>query len=462
MPQCANYSELVAPQRPTIGCRALVERAIRATPIILNELQDWKEEVRIHSLRLLWQIILHAEKAIMVNFLETLPVLAKCCQDDVKTVVIEAKRVANLLGRLMNYNDWIDYVSKQYENHPNSLGALRCLCWMYECANQQEKSKDIEKISKLISSNCSYLDSIKQAVVLDLVDVLIDLHFLKEKENQTKPLHLELDELAISSYDDEKTESKIENEERFIFKTLVQTLSFTSAHNENDVESRAQNLLNKFSKTDLNRLTLNAKYVGEIINEIEDLDCEHSERSERILLLYGIIKFCGIQIEYFDAVRNAVKNVLENGEASAKVKVLTGVAIVSSKKIHKRVYNSMIIFCSQAMLSWNKDSNLSKMESEKFLQIFIDEIVAPILVWSAGLNAEVLRTVGTQILVGIAENAEEECKSIFDKYIPLLTSLAEDHCAVTRVLAYKCLIRCGALSYEDYRQTVTGNYNKAL
>lgn len=111
------------------------------------------------------------------------------------------------------------------------------------------------------------------------------------------------------------------------------------------------------------------------------------------------------------------------------------------------------------MLNWNKDSNLSKVESEKFLKIFIDEIIAPILVWHAGINAEVVRTVGTQILVAIAENAEDECKCIFDKYIPLLTSLAEDHCAITRIYAIKCLIRCGPLSYEDYRQTVSSNLN---
>lgn len=111
------------------------------------------------------------------------------------------------------------------------------------------------------------------------------------------------------------------------------------------------------------------------------------------------------------------------------------------------------------MLKWNKDLNLSKMESERFLGIFVDEIVAPILVWRAGINAEVMRTIGTQILVAIAENAEDECKSIFGKYIPLLTSLAEDHCAITRIYAIKCLIRCGPLSYEDYRQTISSNAN---
>lgn len=329
-PPCSNYSELIALYRPTIGCRALIQRSLRITTIILHELQDWKEEVRIHSLRLLWQIILHAEKSIMVSFLEILPILTKCCQDDVKTVVIEAKRVVNLLGRLMYYNDFIEHVLKQFENHSYSLGALRCLSWMFAAANKQDKSIDVERIGKLLSNNCSYLDTKRQMVVLDIAKELMSLHIQKEKEQQTKPLHLELDELAISNCDDEKFESKIENEERYIFKILVLVLSFTSAHDECDIENRAQNLMKIFSKTDLHRMTLNAKYIGEIVNEIEDLDCEHTERSERILLLYGIIKFCGIQIEYFDAIKNAIKMVLDNSETSAKVKILTGIAIVNN------------------------------------------------------------------------------------------------------------------------------------
>lgn len=108
------------------------------------------------------------------------------------------------------------------------------------------------------------------------------------------------------------------------------------------------------------------------------------------------------------------------------------------------------------MLNWNSDSNLSIAESEQLLKTFIEEIVVPLLVWHAGKNAEAIRTVGTQILVSAAENAEEECKRIFPQLIPLLTSLAEDHCAVTRVFAMRCLMRCGSLSYEDFRQAVTG------
>lgn len=265
----------------------------------------------------------------MINFLELLPVLAKCCQDDAKTVVEEAKRVAILMGRLMKYDDWVGHALKLFEDHPSSIGVLRCLCWMAEGASPLAKSKDIEKMSKIISSHCNYIDAKHQTAVLDIAEQLIGLYLEKEKQSQVKALHSGLDELAINDCDEEKTDEHNEGDERFIFKILVTVLALTSAHDDIDVENRAQNLLMEFSKNDLHRTALNAKYIGDIISEIEDLDCDHSERSERILLLFGVIKFCGIQAEYFDTANRSIKLVLENSEASAKIKILTAVSIVS-------------------------------------------------------------------------------------------------------------------------------------
>lgn len=99
---------------------------------------------------------------------------------------------------------------------------------------------------------------------------------------------------------------------------------------------------------------------------------------------------------------------------------------------------------------------LPSTESEKALRALIDEIIVPSLIWRAGRNAESLRTIAAQCLVSMAENAEEECSHIFTGIIPHLTSLAEDNCAVTRAYAMRCLLSCGPLDFDDFKQALEG------
>lgn len=75
--------------RPSLGCRAIMERSLRMINIILNEMEDWKDEVRLHSLKLLGQVVIHCEKMLTIKFMEIFPVLSDSCMDGVKSVVNE-------------------------------------------------------------------------------------------------------------------------------------------------------------------------------------------------------------------------------------------------------------------------------------------------------------------------------------------------------------------------------------
>ena len=49
--------------RPSLGCRVLVQRIFfNVLPLVINDLKDWQENIRIQSLRLLHQMLLHAER----------------------------------------------------------------------------------------------------------------------------------------------------------------------------------------------------------------------------------------------------------------------------------------------------------------------------------------------------------------------------------------------------------------
>lgn len=52
-------------------------------------MEDWKEDVRLHSTKLLKQVVLHSEKVLVSKFIEINPVLAKTCNDPEKDVAHE-------------------------------------------------------------------------------------------------------------------------------------------------------------------------------------------------------------------------------------------------------------------------------------------------------------------------------------------------------------------------------------
>lgn len=74
-----NYPDNI--KRPTLGCRALVQRNLKFVKSVMWETSDWKEEIRLHSLKLMWQIVLHAEKYISKDFMEIFPHLSRACED---------------------------------------------------------------------------------------------------------------------------------------------------------------------------------------------------------------------------------------------------------------------------------------------------------------------------------------------------------------------------------------------
>lgn len=312
---CSNYNENVCEQRPTLGCRAMVQRSLRMVSIIVKEILDWKEPVRLHSLKLLWEVILFAEKAFTSRFVEVFPILSRACQDDERSVVKEANRVAFLMGKLLMYNDWMEHAMTDVKKFPNSLGILRCFNSLFAGAENELKQGSVEEIAKLLSTSemCHNLGETYQSALLDLIEQLVDIYLSK---GDTKEIS------------ESKSRSTTANEEKYLFEILVKSVAISNAHDNEEIYIRGLNLYETFCGSFENRVVLQGKYMRDVINGIEDLDCEHTERSERIIMLFGCIKLNGFQAEYFDSIQTAVKSVLENSTANAQIKILSGVSMV--------------------------------------------------------------------------------------------------------------------------------------
>lgn len=316
---CSKYTETVAKQRPPLGCRAMVERSLRMIGIMLNEMQDWKESVRLHSLKLLWEVVLYAEKAFTSKFVDVFPVLAKTCQDDDKSVVKEAQRVAFLMGQLLNYEDCMAHGMRYLEKYPNNLGVLRCFGSIFAGAEMDDKQNSVENVAKLISTTemSHSLNETYQMALLDLIQQLITIH---------------LNKIATNS------NNAILDEEKFLFEALVKTIALSNAHENKEILAYGMSLYENFCQTSEHRAVLQGTYMGNVVNAIEDLDCEHTERSERIIMLFGCIKLCGFQMEYFNSLQLAIQMVLEHSDANAKVKILSGVSMVSTSQLHENSF----------------------------------------------------------------------------------------------------------------------------
>lgn len=68
-----------------------MQRSLRMINVILDELEEWKDDVRLFSLKLLGQVIIHSENAISSKFTEIFPVLSKCCTDSIQSVANEVE-----------------------------------------------------------------------------------------------------------------------------------------------------------------------------------------------------------------------------------------------------------------------------------------------------------------------------------------------------------------------------------
>lgn len=139
--------------RPTLGCRAIVQRCLRIIPLIMRESSDWKDNVRLHSLKLFYQFVLHAEKSLTAKFFEFLPDLAKSCSDEEKEIQEEAVKVCNLLGHLLTFEDWIEHGIGSLEKNCK-LGYLICFLEMYKASEAEviEYNHALE-VSKIISQD---------------------------------------------------------------------------------------------------------------------------------------------------------------------------------------------------------------------------------------------------------------------------------------------------------------------
>lgn len=389
-------------KRPTIGCRAIMQRSLRMINIILHEMEEWKEEVRLHSLKLLVQAVVHCEKALTPLFMDIYPVLAKTCKDTDKTVANEAMRVAHIMGVLLDYSAWRAHALDGLKSHKHShLGFLKCFTELYRGAND-EKLDDFHQI----------------------VETLIEAKYCYNLMPEIQDQFIEFLELLADDFIRNKSEDD-DLSKKYLYQNLVNLIAI-SIVNRSDIAENGRKILEQLN-VDVRQL--HQRYLAEMIETIEGLDSENSGGAEPILLLSGYIKFCGLDSKYMAQMLSAIKTVMESAQPDGKIQILVSLSI------------SIL-------------NGIPENEPAVKLQLItdlIDQVIVPCLVWQAGRSAESIRSMATAVLCSISENAPSEAHQLMPIIVSTLTALVEDNNIATRSYALRCLCNCGPIPVDHIK-----------
>ncbi|XP_044252202.1 dynein axonemal assembly factor 5 [Drosophila takahashii] len=404
-----NYPANV--KRPTIGCRGLVQRSLRLLQLITRETGDWKDNVRLHSLKLLYQFVLHAEAAMTAKFFEIYGDLAHACVDPVAEVNAEAAKVADLMGRLLMYEAWIDHGFDGLERNARE-SYMRCFYHMFTASLGGTYSQ-LLKLAKLLRST-DYSHTLKpgfQLYILKLLDTIVDKS-LKVNASQE-----ELEDLYESVY---------------VSGVKVMSLCYSLNSNGNEDVNLGELLIERIVELEQSSLAkIHERWFHLALKDVENLDAALEDNAEPVMLLDGLINMCHLRATYMTDLISKVKLVFEHCCDSAQVKIFGSLSV--------------------ATLFWSKTMDVERERSTQILSEFISQIVEPYLTWKAGSNAEAMRSLAMATLCALAQGAEDEAVEVLPSLAKHMPSLLEDRNVTTRHYAIKAVIYFRQMSVEDLK-----------
>ncbi|XP_011292211.1 dynein axonemal assembly factor 5 [Musca domestica] len=419
----ANYP--VDIKRPTIGCRAIVQRSLRLLNLITRESSDWKENVRLHSLKLLYQFVLHAEAAMTAKFFEIYPDVARACRDNEHIVAQEACNLADLMGRLLNYDDWCEHGFDGLVKNAKE-GYLKCFYYMYKSALKIKFDDHVRLMDLLVKPDFSQtLKSGFQMYILLMNETVLD-----KTENEA------IYSADCSSDLCEKLDSLHRNCYTSTIKVMALSLESEQSNGE-ELQTKGNTILEAIAKRyNFTVDDLHEKYFANALKYVDSIDAHLDALSEPILLLYGLIKLGQFREPYIHIITEKMKTVFEHCADESKVKVFTAVSI--------------------AMLDWHKTLRKPLNRSSELLQEFVKEVIEAHLIWKAGANAEAMRSLATATLCAISQGAAEEARLVLPGLAKYMPSLLEDQSVSTRHYAIKCLCNFGSIPLEDMKPIAYG------
>ncbi|CRK91537.1 CLUMA_CG005196, isoform A [Clunio marinus] len=404
-----NYPDFIK-QRPSLGCRAIVRRSLQVLNIILREMEDWKEDVRLHSTKLLMQVVIHSESHLATKYFDINAVLCKTCHDPEIPIGKCALEIAKLCGRFVDQATWSKYAFDELKIRQNKLGTLKCLNALYQNCTDEKRFENLKELSEILldTSICQKSEELFQSELMSLLESLIEGIPKEDETFVEKNFYVIALKSTAVSYDNERIRATGVR----VLKRLVEKASSSSFH-FHDMKA------------------MHGKFLKSALDTLDLLDTANDDSFEQVLVLYGIICLCGFQKSFIDDLKRVILTALEHCEAEGKIKIFSGIAMAS--------------------LNWNQTIDVDDPK-ENFLMLasFVGEIISPHLIWNAGQTAESVRSMATASLCALVQGTTpEHARKIVESLMTVLVSLIDDHNIATRSYVLKTLQYVGPLKYEQ-------------
>uniref|UniRef100_G3V943 Dynein, axonemal, assembly factor 5 n=1 Tax=Rattus norvegicus TaxID=10116 RepID=G3V943_RAT len=395
-PPPPNYPEHES--RPGLGCRELVFRNLsKVLPAICHDITDWVVGTRLKAAQLLPVLLLHAEDHITQHLEIVLRTLHQACTDEEKAVVSSCVRAAELIGTFVSPEVFLKLILAMLKKAPSASGLLILASVIRGCPRNA-----LQPHLKVIATE------------------LAQEHICQGSENNSYLEHLLLCvQTLLSVCQEDCCAASLQLSE-----VLVTIMAVSDAVS---LEKKAQKTMDTLAEVEdiPSSQDLYRKHLGALL---ERLTASHGEWTVHSVQL---LKFTVLLTQAGPAVGEALQHVIPTLRA----------CLQPTTDPHMRLKLFSIL---SSLLLRPKDTVDSQGQFHGYLDMVINDILAPNLQWHAGRTAAAIRTATISCLWALISSdilSAKQVQEAQETLMPQVLATLEDDSQTTRLISCRIISR---------------------
>lgn len=344
-------------------------------------------------------------------------------RDEDKRVVENITKASELLGLFVPYETWCQLILPTIEDGPH-YGHLMVLAGLIRGSPKENIENNLLEPTKLLADPTISF-SRKPAFQRELTNCVKATISKLPTASQEVETHLFVIIICLISLKSNAEENNEINDK--LLDDLVQTLPLDSTYE------------------------LWSKNLSELLRIIsKDPKSWMSTTPERCIFETILLKSGKAFVENLEKIGEILSNTLDV-DADAEARLKTFIALSNTLKNKHGIFG-----------------DIQDCATDKFLELLVENVFMPSLIWHAGATAEAMRTIAASCLLSAITPKENNSSNnifadatiladIWKKLLPLLISLCEDASSKTRALSLENLVAFKELLVEnDYLWNTDG------
>lgn len=388
--KCINYPPQFNDKRPNVGCRELIRiNASKIVPGILNDIGDWVEATRIKSMKLLYIMIWQCEVNTTQHLQTIIQTLFKASNENIKEIQQEIFNCSKLVGHFTDASLSLKFAFKYVEKMcPPNPGAMIILDGLILGSGNSIEFPLIIEYLELLNETSLTVDSLLQSKLITCCSNLFPLS-----------------KFTVEVCDDLKAEA-----DYLLFKTVF-TLSALCNNNFKLIKSLKE------------ENSMDVEHMFRLVKELKNNCDAWNDNSLEQIVFAKLIKDYGLAQEIVKIVIDIFKICL-NPTKDAQLRT------------------RFLLLIPEIFHSSKKEDGKSCGFLETSIEVIINDMIIPNIMWKAGRSAGAVRmsaiaSLALLIQTNTVKNIQVKLATI-ENLIKLLISVLDDENKSTRL--YICNI----------------------